>query len=131
MLNQILVTGKVASPLRRIDRETYLFILATFGPDGNLCFPPVIVHNPPDFLRFAPDCKLHEQPTVTVIGSIRTNNLSIPLKDEIVRLARRAGAPGKIVLRLQAVLSKSDDLYAKRVGVEIIADQIFPGGEWK
>lgn len=134
MINQVIVTGKLASEPRRIVSQDgtvfYLFTIASVGPTGRFVFPPVITDRLPEFVVYKPNAKIDDQPTLTAIGWLRTVNVDLELKAEVLRLARKAKVPGRIVQRLDAVLSKAGDARAPRVAVEVFAEQILLGGEW-
>lgn len=136
MLNQVIVTGKLASEPKRIVTQEgtvlYLFTLASVGPTGRFVFPPVVTDRLPDFVTYKPNTKIHDQPTLTVVGWLRTVNVDLELKDEVLRLARKAKVPGRIIKRLDAVLSKAGAQVPRvqRVTVEVFAEQILPGGGW-
>lgn len=134
MINQVIITGKLASEPKRIvtpDRTVlYLFTIASVGPTGRFVFPPIVTDRLPDFVTFKPNTRLNDQPTLTVIGWLRTVNVELDLKNEVLRLARKARVPGRIVKRLDAVLSKANDARVPRVTVDVFAEQIIPGGEW-
>lgn len=134
MLNQVIVTGKLASKPKKVITQDgtalHVFTIASAGPSGRFVFPPVVADQLPEFVAFNDDVKLPDQVTLTVIGWVRTVNVSTPLKDEVLRLARKAKVSSKIMARLSAVLDKANGALAKRVVVEIFAEQILPGGDW-
>jgi hypothetical protein len=133
-INQVIITGKLAGEPKQINSngtQLYLFTMASVGPTGRFVFPPILAAKLPDFVAYKPDAKMDDQPTLTVIGWVRTVNADVDLVDEVLRLARRAKVPGKIMQRLQAVLGKLDPpRTVPRVVVDIFAEQILPGGEW-
>ena len=142
ILNQIIVSGKPASPPRQITggrkAGKYLLVLAVQTPDtpkGVLSFPIVVADELPECVL---SCdyrgSLQDRPTITVIGHLRTDNITLDLREEVLRLARKASAPGRLLQRLDALLSKaaerSGNLRTRRVGTEIRAEQILQGGLW-
>jgi hypothetical protein len=144
ILNQIIVSGKPASPPRQITggrkAGKYLLVLAVQTPNtpkGVLSFPIVVADELPECVLSCDyrDTKLEDRPTITVIGYLRTDNISLDLHEEVLRLARKANAPGKLLKRLDALLSKAAErangnLRTRRVGTEIRAEQILQGGLW-
>jgi hypothetical protein len=55
-------------------------------------FPVLVTDVLPKFVTYYNDGrKLHEQPLVTVVGRIRTRNLTHPLGKEVAAQARRGG----------------------------------------
>jgi len=133
-INQVIITGKLAGAPKQIDSngaKLYLFTIASVGPTGRFVFPPILTEKLPDFVAYKPDAKMDAQPTLTVIGWVRTVNADVDLADEVLRLARRAKVPGKVIQRLQAILGKMEPpRTVPRVVVDIFAEQILPGGEW-
>ena len=142
ILNQVIVTGKPASPPRQIiegrKAGKYLLVLAVQTPDapkGVLSFPIIVADELPECVLSCDyrDTKLQDRPTITVIGYLRTDNITLDLREEVLRLARKANAPGKLLQRLDALLSKTKqtgNLRTRRVGTEIHAQQILQGGLW-
>ncbi len=133
--NYVILSGRVSRPPQRVriggegSPWGYAITLAVRSTNG-LVFPTVVVQgNLPPFVTYDPNAPLHQQPLITVVGQVRTRNLTLDLATEVVRLARRAGADQATVERLAAALNGSG-LVSRRVVTDVLADQILEGGSW-
>lgn len=133
--NHAILSGRVSRPPQRVrvggqgSPWGYAVTLAVRTGNG-LIFPTVVVEGDlPPFVTYDPQAPLHQQPLLTVIGYVRTRNLTLDLAQEVTRLARRAGADQETVERLAAILDGSG-LVARRVVTDLLAQQILEGGTW-
>jgi hypothetical protein len=133
--NHVIVTGRVSRPPQRVriggegSPWGYALTLAVRTENG-LIFPTAVVEGSlPPFVTYDPQAKLHDQILITVIGRIRTRNLTLDLATEVTRLAQRAGAGQEMVDCLTAAL-KGSELVARRVVTDLLAEQVLEGGNW-
>jgi hypothetical protein len=83
--------------------------------------PPFVVHK--DGLE------LDVQPLVTVVGRVRTRNLTRPLRDDVLSQVKQAQGAREAIAALWRQI-EDRRLLSRRVVTEIVADFIFEGGCW-
>ena len=132
-INVVTLSGRVSRSPKRVrtserGSHTYIFPLAVREED-EIVFPIVVAGELPPFVAHRDDLKLHQQPLVTVVGRVRTRNLTQPLRDDVASQARRAGAAREVVAAIREHLTDLG-LESRRVVTEIVADSIFEGGCW-
>jgi len=126
-INIVTISGKISRPPKKV-QGNYIFPLAV--RDGNsIVFPVVILENLPPFVSYQTGKKLHEQPLVTVVGRVRTRNVTRPLATELAILAQRAGATQDLINAVEDLLNVLN-LESKRVVTEILVEKIMEGGTW-
>jgi phage terminase large subunit-like protein len=132
-INVVTLSGRVSRSPKRVRApegggHAYVFPLAV-REEGEIVFPIVVAGELPSFVAHRDDCKLHEQPLVTVVGRVRTRNLTQPLPDDVASQAKRAGAAREVVAAVREHLADLG-LESRRVVTEIVAESIFEGGCW-
>jgi hypothetical protein len=92
----------------------------------------VVARTLPEFVTFRPKALLHEQPLITVVGRLRTRNVTRDLAKEVTALARRAGVTDDVIAALEQSMAGQGDgeAEARRVVTEIVATSISLGGTW-
>lgn len=140
--NVVMVSGRVSRPPRSVRDpkrkrgHVQVFPLAVREGDDEIVFPIVVARTLPDFVTFKPKAPLHEQPLITVVGRLRTRNVTKDLAKEVTALARRAGVADDVIAALEqsiAAQGNGEDegtLEARRVVTEIVATSISLGGAW-
>jgi hypothetical protein len=97
---------------------------------GNeIVFPIVVTGEVPPFALYRRGLKLHEQPLVTVVGRVRTRNLTQQLTDEVAAQAKRAGVEQEALAPVREQLAGLR-IESRRVVTEIVAESIHEGGSW-
>jgi hypothetical protein len=132
-INVVTLSGRVSRSPKRVRApesggHAYVFPLAV-REEGEIVFPIVVAGDLPPFVAHRDDLKLHQQPLVTVVGRVRTRNLTQPLRDDVASQARRAGAAREVVAAVREHLTDLG-LQSRRVVTEIVAESIFEGGCW-
>ena len=132
-INVVTLSGRVSRSPKRVRApgnggHAYVFPLAV-REDGEIVFPIVVAGKLPPFVAHQEDRKLHQQPLVTVVGRVRTRNLTKPLRDDVASQARRAGADREVVAAVREHLAGLG-LESRRVVTEIVAESISEGGQW-
>ena len=137
-INVVTLSGRVSRSPKRVSLSragtsgggghAYIFPLAVREED-EIVFPIVVAGELPPFVAHRDDLKLHQQPLVTVVGRVRTRNLTQPLRDDVASQAKRAGAAREVVAAVRERLADLG-LESRRVVTEIVAESIFEGGCW-
>ena len=132
-INVVTLSGRVSRSPKRVrssegDGHAYVFPLAV-REGKEIVFPVVVAGDLPPFVAYWDECKLHEQPLVTVVGRVRTRNLTQPLTDDVASQARRAGAAQEAIAAVREHLTNLG-LESRRVVTEIVAESIHEGGAW-
>jgi hypothetical protein len=132
-INVVTLSGRVSRSPKRVRApesggHVYVFPLAV-REGTEIVFPIVVAGELPPFVAHRDDLKLHEQPLVTVVGHVRTRNLTQPLRDDVASQAKRAGAAREVVAAVQEHLAGLG-LQSRRVVTEIVAESILEGGCW-
>jgi hypothetical protein len=132
-INVVTLSGRVSRPPKRVRApadggHVHVFPLAV--RQGNeIVFPIVVTGEVPSFALYRRGHKLHEQPLVTVVGRVRTRNLTQRLTDEVAAQAKRAGVEQEALAAVREQLAGLG-IESRRVVTEIVAESIHEGGSW-
>jgi hypothetical protein len=132
-INNVTLSGRVCRLPKRVRApenggHVFVFPLAVRERD-RLVFPVVVTGQLPPFVVHKDGLELDVQPLVTVVGRVRTRNLTRPLRDDVLSQVKQAQGAREAIAALWRQI-EDRRLLSRRVVTEIVADFIFEGGCW-